>query len=224
MATVTHPGTEPLRSGSAMSGGSMLRFVVPMVLGFVCLTGLFWLLHTLILYNGAAPDKLETLPAIRFTHIERDTKIQTKQNKPPEMPQKVAPPPKIQTQQVQVEGPQVGAVNIGPMAVDNGVAQNAGFSLSAADGDYLPIVKVAPLYPQRAAEQGIEGYVELSFTVTETGSVEDPVVIDAMPKGIFDDVAKRAVLRFKYKPRMEDGKPIRVTGVKQLMTFKLDKK
>lgn len=205
------------------SGGSVFRFIVPLIVALALLTGLFWLLHTLIKYNGSAPDKLKTLPAIRFEHINKDLKIQTKQVKPPEMPKKAAPPPKVAAQQFQVQGPQTGGINIGPMNVDKGVAQNAGFSLSASDGDYLPIVKVAPLYPERAAEQGIEGYVELSFTVTETGSVADPIVIDSQPKGVFDDAAKRAVLRFKYKPRVEDGKPVRVQGVKQVITFKLDK-
>ena len=62
----------------------------------------------------------------------------------------------------------------------------------------------------------------LQFTVTETGAVRDPVVLEAEPAGIFDEAAKRAVVKFKYKPRVEGGKPIEVPGVQQLITFEIE--
>ena len=63
----------------------------------------------------------------------------------------------------------------------------------------------------------------LEFTVTETGSVEDPKVIEAQPAGTFDEAAKKAELKFKYKPRVDNGKPVRVPHVQHLITFKIDK-
>ncbi len=83
-------------------------------------------------------------------------------------------------------------------------------------------MKVAPVYPRRAQTRGIEGWVLLSFTVTESGSVINPLVIDAEPQGVFDRAAMKAVERFKYKPRVVDGKPQIVTGVEHLITFQLD--
>src|SRR5699024_7690181 len=126
-------------------------------------------------------------------------KIQTKHQAPPEMPKKVKAAPKVQTRHVRITGPSVN-VNIGTMKVNNEVAANAGFSLSASDGNYLPIVKVAPMYPPRARSKGIEGYVLLEFTVTETGSVTNVHVLEAHPKGVFNEAAIKAVRRFKYKP------------------------
>jgi len=113
-------------------------------------------------------------------------------------------------------------VNIGAMSVDSDLAVDTSAGLSASDGEYLPIVKVAPVYPRRAQTRGIEGWVLLTFTVTETGSVIDPEVIDAEPSGVFDSAAKKAVERFKYKPRVINGKPQVVRGVEHLITFKLD--
>ncbi len=90
------------------------------------------------------------------------------------------------------------------------------------DGEYLPIVKVQPIYPRRAQERGIAGYVLMEFTVTETGAVADPVVIEADPPGYFERAAMRAVLKFKYKPKIVNGEPVRVAGVRNLITFELE--
>ena len=92
----------------------------------------------------------------------------------------------------------------------------------ASDGEFLPIIKVAPEYPRTAASRGIEGYVLLEFTVTSLGSVRDPVVIDARPPGVFDRAATAASLKFRYKPRVLNGEPVDVRGVRNLIRFELE--
>jgi protein TonB len=99
---------------------------------------------------------------------------------------------------------------------------NAGIGLAPGDGEYLPIVKVAPIYPSRALSRGIEGYVIVEFTVTKTGSVRDPFVVESDPPNVFDRSAMRAALKFKYKPRMVDGEPVAVSGVQNMITFKIE--
>ena len=90
------------------------------------------------------------------------------------------------------------------------------------DGEYLPIVKVAPVYPRRAAARGIEGYVLVEFTVTATGSVRDPLVVEAKPPGVFDRAATDAALKFKYKPKVLNGEGMDVQGVRNLIRFELE--
>ncbi len=89
------------------------------------------------------------------------------------------------------------------------------------DGNYLPIVKVAPVYPRYAQTHGIEGYVVLEFVVTRTGSTADAVVVESSPPDVFDNAALDAVQKFKYKPRVVDGKPVEVTGVRNRVSFEL---
>jgi len=88
------------------------------------------------------------------------------------------------------------------------------------DGDYLPIVKVAPSYPA-ALSAGLEGYVVLEFEVTSTGKVANPIVIESSPEEVFDQAAMNAVLKFKYKPRVVAGKAVSVAGVRNRLNFKL---
>lgn len=93
-----------------------------------------------------------------------------------------------------------------------------------ADGSYVPIFKVPPLYPRRAQERGIEGCVMLEFTVTKVGAVREPVVLWSIPSGIFDRAAMRSALKFKYKPQIRDGVAIEVTGVLNQITFIIEDK
>ena len=93
-----------------------------------------------------------------------------------------------------------------------------------ADGSYVPIFKVPPLYPRRAQERGIEGCVMLEFAVTKVGAVRDPVVLWSIPSGIFDRAAMRSALKFKYKPQIRDGEAIEVRGVLNQITFIIEDK
>lgn len=89
-----------------------------------------------------------------------------------------------------------------------------------SEGDYHPIVRSAPTYPAMAASLGIEGYVVVEFTVTRTGSVKDVVVVESSDE-LFVEAAVRATYKFKYKPRMIDGEPIEVLGVRNRISFRL---
>ena len=73
------------------------------------------------------------------------------------------------------------------------------------DGDIIPLVRITPQYPRRAAIAKIEGYVTVEFTITPEGTVMDPRVIDAKPPRVFDREAIRAILKWKFKPRVVDG-------------------
>lgn len=199
------------------------RYRLPMLAGLAAVTGMFWLMHGLITGKGGHLEKNEDLPTIDFVHLDKQFQLDTKERQPPKMPDKPEAPPETPTMKMQSASPLANSVDLGQMRISKDVAVG-GFNLSSADGEYLPIVKVSPIYPARAQSQGIEGWVLLKFTVTESGSVRDPVVIEAQPQGIFDESARRAVLKFKYKPRVVDGRPIAVPNVQQLITFKIDKK
>ena len=67
---------------------------------------------------------------------------------------------------------------------------------------------VQPVYPRKAEQSKVEGWVELDFTVAETGEVKDVAVHAANPPGVFDDAAVGALSQWRYKPMMRDAKPV----------------
>ena len=114
----------------------------------------------------------------------------------------------------------IDVVNTAPTAsVDISISTSG---MSTGDGEYLPIVKVAPIYPRRAQTRGITGYCIVEYTVTTSGAIRDPVAVDCQPSGVFERASLKAAEKFKYKPRVVDGAPIEVAGVRHIITFWLD--
>ena len=69
--------------------------------------------------------------------------------------------------------------------------------------------------------EGKEGYVVFSFTINEIGGVEDIKVLEAKPKRVFNKEAKRALRKWKYKPKIVDGKAQRRIGLTVRIDFKM---
>ena len=114
-------------------------------------------------------------------------------------------------------------MNTGNIAPTTNMTMNLSSSgMSSGDGEYLPIVKVAPIYPRRAQTRGISGYCIVEYVVTTTGAIRDPQTVDCQPKGIFERASLKASEKFKYKPRIVDGEPIEVAGVQNKFTFELE--
>jgi periplasmic protein TonB len=167
-----------------------------------------------------APEERERRKLADFKMPERDIETQYDQQKP-EKPEKPEEEPDIPE-------PDFDAPDVSPEAVNLAQPEVSGVSgvdiaSFSSDGEYLPIVRVEPIYPTRAASRGIEGHVIVEFTVTSNGSVRDPMIIEAEPSTIFNRAAERAVLKWKFKPRVVDGVPVEVPGVQTQLTFKLDR-
>ena len=135
-----------------------------------------------------------------------------------ERPQEEEPPPETMPPEFDMTP---------PAEVDSSAARpNLGFKGKKAgvfaDGSYVPIFQVPPVYPRRALERGIEGCVMLKFTVTKVGSTREPSVEWSVPPGIFDRAAMRSALKYKYKPQIRDGEAIEVPNVRTVVIFKIE--
>ncbi len=107
---------------------------------------------------------------------------------------------------------------LGPM--DIGVAISLGgadgisgtrefvFEAYELDQAPTPIVRVPPAYPYSARERGIEGAVQVRILVTTEGTVGNVEIIDARPKGVFEEVVRRTVPRWKFSPGKIRGKAV----------------
>lgn len=94
--------------------------------------------------------------------------------------------------------------------LDAAVAQQ-NFMTTLIPASQLTVLRsVQPTYPMRAVNGKIEGWVDVEFTVAETGKVKDVSVRAASTPGVFDDAAVRAVSQWRYKPVLRDAKPVPV--------------
>ncbi len=91
-----------------------------------------------------------------------------------------------------------------------------------ANNVMIPLIRTTANYPSRALQREIEGFVELSFTVDRFGSVIDPIVINAVPEGIFERSALQSISKWKYSPAMNNGEAIATYDVRQRIVFQID--
>lgn len=204
-------------------GTNLVRYAISLVLAVMVTIALLWSMQRLI---AGGNDVLSEPPrgnVLDFIRLKQDETVQKKERKPQKPPTPKEPPPQMQQPQMQQANPNTNAVSTSFTAdvqTDSGLS--GGLNLESADGDYLPIVKVAPIYPRRAQSRGIEGYVIVEFTVSKQGSVKNPFVVDAQPADLFNQAAIDAALKFKYKPRVVNGEPAEVAGVQNRISFQID--
>ena len=193
----------------------MLGAGVSVVMTFL----LFLLMQALIKSDKSPFTDASDISLTEFVRVNEDQKIQVKDRKPIKPPPPDEMPPDAPELDFDGSDESQGIdIRDDGVNVDVLIDDNAGFN---SDGEYLPIVKVNPVYPRRAQTRGIEGYVLLAFVVTKTGAVRDPVVLEARPPGMFDRAAISAALKFKYKPKVVNGEPIDVAGVRNRIIFEL---
>jgi protein TonB len=90
------------------------------------------------------------------------------------------------------------------------------------DGDVMPVVRPSPEYPPSLIARGTEGWVQVRFAVTTIGTVRDAIVVDAEPRDVFDAAALKAIARWRYNPRVENGVAVERVGLETVIRFQLD--
>lgn len=197
------------------------RYAFSIVVGSAVTLSLLFIMQILIESGEEALSKPRERHLLEFVRIRRNENINTEDITPDKPPKPPQVPPDIPPQDLDNIDPNAPTINIPPPSVSQSIDIGGPGGMNIAEGDYLPIVRVAPVYPARAQSRGLEGYVDMSFTVTASGSVADPVVMFST-SGLFERAATRAVLKFKYKPRVVDGVPVDVPNVKTRITFRME--
>ena len=197
------------------------RYAFSVVIGTVVTLSLLFVMHLLIASGKTALTKPRDRAKLEFVRVKRNENLNVEDFTPEKPPKPPETPPETPPQDMDNMDPNAPSINVAPPTVAQTADIGGPGGMNIAEGDYLPIVRVAPVYPARALSRGLEGHVDLSFTVTTAGTVRDPVILFST-SSLFERAATRAVLKFKYKPRVVDGVPVDVSGVKTRITFQIE--
>ncbi len=197
------------------------RYVFSIIVGSVITLSLIFVMHLLIEHAEDAISKERERHQLDFVRIKRNETLNTEELTPEKPPKPPEVPPEVPPQDLDTVDPNAPTIKIPAPEVSANVDIGGPGGMNIAEGDYLPIVRVAPIYPARALSRGVEGYVDMGFTVTTSGTVRDPVVLFST-SSLFERSATRAVLKFKYKPRVVDGVPVDVPDVKTRISFQIE--
>ncbi|WP_305910302.1 energy transducer TonB [Methylomarinum sp. Ch1-1] len=209
-----------------------MRLGISLLSGLLVSLVLFWFMQFMISNNQQAFEKTDSLQMTEFVRLKREAQLKTKERKMPEEPppeKRPPPPPQVEMRQSQVTQTELPDMDMPNLDIP---LQSSRFAGSVVGGvkmgkgkissNVIPLVRIPPRYPMRAARRRIEGWVKVEFTITESGTVKDAVVVDSQPGNIFDQAALRAISKWKFKAKIIDGEAFEQRAV-QVLQFKLSK-
>jgi protein TonB len=185
-----------------------------------------------LISGGAKRGKLsDNENFIEFVRVAKNSQTQTRRRTLPKKPETPKAPPKMPKMAVQSEAakPQAPslAMNVpmlnSPLSFGDGPYVGSAAAAAAGGGNTsaVPLIRIEPQYPVKAARAGTEGWVQMKFDITPQGTVENVEVVKSQPRRIFNQAAKRALLKWKYRPKIIEGKPVAQPQQYVQLDFKL---
>lgn len=211
----------------------MKVFISAALAGVFASIALFFFMALMIKPDGDFKRDRSDDDIVQFIRVRDDSQTEFRDRKPPEKPeekQEQLPEPKMEiAQQDSADQPDVDFdtpkldLALSDIGTGPGVGVGTGGGGAGGNGDSAPapLVRIEPQYPRQAAMGGVEGWVRLRFDITATGDVTNVEVVESEPRRIFDQAARAAVLRWKYRPQMVDGEPGTLEGNLVQLDFKL---
>jgi protein TonB len=201
----------------------IIRWAVSMLMAAGITLSLFYFMQALIATGADLDQRVSVVKIVDATMPEIELEVIEEIDKPEPIQDDTEVVEEVPDRQVNLsDGPSLN-IERASIEIDTGL-QLSNASISATDGDMLPLVAIAPQYPTRAAQRGIEGWCLVSFTVNGLGNVEEDsiVVVDAEPSSMFDRSSIRAAGRFKFQPRVVDGQGVAVEDVQYVFRYELE--
>ena len=196
------------------------------LLALLIALGLFYFMSVLISEKAQIAKTQSAGGIIEFIRVKPRSFLDEKKRKLPEKKPKKMKAPKMEMLSSALSPPKKTMLNR-DMPDIKSVLKSSGPAVGGSGGAGLsagvtPLVRIEPIYPVKAAMQGIEGYVILRFDITPAGSVSGVRVVEAQPPKIFNANSVKALRQWKYRPKIEDGKPVWQKNIKSQLDFRLE--
>jgi len=205
----------------------MKRMTLSFMAALLMSLTLFLVMESLVSLGQASFDKPPQPSMVEFVRLNQQTDLRLKNRElPNKQPPEVPPmrPAMDYSEAHQAEDAPRNTLQVERPALGSGFGLKGGLALGKMpmDRDTVPIVRVEPMYPARAAQRRIEGWVVVEFSIGKMGTVKNVKVVNSEPGTVFDRAALSSVSKWKYKPRVDNGVAVATHGHQTKITFKLD--
>lgn len=222
------------------------RILLPPLGAALVALGLFWLMWQLIAMQADAPEVPSDRDSITLELVQPDEQdvaeesesaapsaeqaIEQAQDVPEPVP--TIPITNVPNAQISMPAFQAGPANLAvDLSLSSGLSGNA-FAVAGGGSDgaggsgrgnkfggkkLVPVSTGRPQFPKYAYDRGLSGWVDIVFIVDAAGQVRNPRILDAEPKGIFEDAAITSVLSWQYDRKTMAGQ---AREVRQRLDFK----
>jgi protein TonB len=194
------------------------RYLSSAGIGIAVTTALLWTMNALIDMGEtvSTPRPPINLPA--WVRVIDDTEVETTIQPPDRLPEpsdvpELRPPTETTAAVIPVKVSKLPNAPSGP-------AFGAGL-MGNPDSALINVMTAQPEYPMAALNKGLEGYVIVSFDVSELGTVENVEVVESS-HSIFNKAAVKAAYRSKYRPKTVDGVSQRTQDLKKMIRFEIE--
>ncbi|TLU64088.1 energy transducer TonB [Thalassotalea litorea] len=199
-----------------------MKFFVAIIAGGFISLGIIAVMAALVASDDIYIEPDDNYTVVELAEPRKDSKTIFKKrilDPPPEPPQKPggiasvrAVPAKTSSEVKQIKMPDI--------AIDSTLqSQEFAVEETPQNSGATPIYRSLPRYPVSAARQKIRGWVKLSFSINAQGVPEDILVIESQPEQIFDQAAIDALSRWKYRPQMQSGQPVKQENLSVRIDF-----
>jgi protein TonB len=202
------------------------RFAKPTLYASLFTFGVFWSMHLLIAGGKYMAEQGDKLQVVDFVRLKKESDLETRDRRKPPKPEppKQPPPPKMKIDTPPPDSPptpfQMPRLDL-PSNVAGGPFLGSYVGGGAAYGELTPMIRLTPQYPRDALRDGISGWVEFEIVVNPDGTVKTARPIRSQPRGVFEAAAMQSILKWKFRPKIVDGKPQETKGT-QKVEFNLE--
>lgn len=144
--------------------------------------------------------------------LKRETKVQQvkKVITPP-------PPPQIERQQAAKPTEAIASLEGAIPEFEAPKIDRQNFKIQVSDRDAQPLVRIPPIMPPRAEKSG---HCKVKFDVSPEGQPFN-VVASYCTQSLFKRPSIKSVQKWKYNPKIVDGRAVARSGVQSKISFKL---
>lgn len=201
-----------------------MRYLIPAGLAIAVTCAVFFGMQHLIADPDGELGEPSPRATIEMVRVRHETPAQPKPRTLPHKPEMAAepPPPAVQMAAPGAPGAVAAAgVDVTTPEADLDIKVEPGIDRAAVgEADATPMVRVEPTMPRKAMIEQVEGVVLVRFDIGPTGSTADVQIVHERPLGFgFGDAARKAVQRWRYRPRVVDGAPVIQKGVQVRLRF-----
>jgi len=210
-----------------------MRLLIACGLGLPVTFALFLFMANLIQMNNTLSKSFDGENFIEFIRSVPNDQLQARRRSLPKKPPPASETPQMpklaikqdataQTTKLAMDMPLLAA----PLSLGDGPYLGGGTAAAGGaggDGNVIPLVRVAPQFPRKAAMAGKEGWVQLSFDITAEGTVANVQLLNSKPRRLFDQAATRALYKWKYRPKIFKGKAVAQNNLQVQIDFKLQR-
>ncbi len=214
----------------------MVRLLISAPLALCLSLLLFYLLALITSMDDRLVPEKQLNPGLDFLMVRQESDVELRKRQLPPEPEDIVEQqqpeiPQIQPQNAAAVNSSLPSLNVPDINMDMQVSlsptlHDLAMTTPSMTMDTNPTVlsQVPPRYPQRALRRRQQGRVVVEFTITEVGSIKpgSVVVVKSTPPGVFDKAVLRAIQRWRFKTRVENGQPVPFKA-RQELEFQLEK-